>query len=320
MGGMYEPVHAEAHSALLAAWRLNPRQDQVLLPSGDRIENFLKLEEDKAGCWHEAANGTRTWLPLELHVAMPPAGRVQIPDELDLDTAFDMTSAGQLLNDQEVAALPPNSGEECECPICRCSLKPEEDDANPVLDNTVHPNQGNSNQSNETGVFKLQCGHVYHRQCLEQWFATRRRCPECQKDFGKVIGDQPRTGCFEWHTESFPLPGHRAKETIVIDFTFPPGTNDDGVFYNGRKPKGYLPGNIQGLILLELFKVAFRRRVMFGLGNSMTTGEYRPTFNIHIKTSSQRGAVRHGYPDDDYFQRSLEELRTNGVTMAALLA
>lgn len=95
MGGMYEPVHSEAQSILMAAWRQDPRQDQILLPSGNLIENFLKLEEDKAGCWHEA-NGTRTWLPLELHVALPPAGRVQIPDELDLDTTFEMASTGSL--------------------------------------------------------------------------------------------------------------------------------------------------------------------------------------------------------------------------------
>merc|ERR1719174_1001042 len=122
----------------------------------------------------------------------------------------------------------------------------------------------------------------------------------------------------EWRSEPCPLPGHRAPQMIIVDFSFPPGTSDAGDWYDGRRPKCYLPGNVQGAILLELFKVAFRRRVMFGLGNSMTTGRYRPTFNIHIKTSTHRGAVGHGYPDDDYFRRSLEELRTNGVTIADL--
>jgi deltex-like protein len=133
-----------------------------------------------------------------------------------------------------------------------------------------------------------------------------------------VIGDQPRQGIFEWRIEPFSLPGHSATETIVIEFNFPPGLDEAGRRYDGRKPKGYLPGNVQGAILLELFKVAFRRRVMFGLGQSMTTSAYRPTFNIHIKTSTHRGTTGHGYPDDDYLQRSLEELRDNGITMADL--
>lgn len=315
LGGVYEAVHPEAQKALMKAWLQNPRPDTVELPSCDMVQDFLKLEEDKAGVFN---NGT--WLPLELHVPNPVPGRVQLPEELDTDLAG-MTAYGSCLTDLEVEALCRARGAECECAICRCELKPVSNEsatnANPDGGSPVEANPDCSNGSN-VGVFQLNCGHAYHSACLEQWFETRRRCPECQKDFGKIIGDQPRTGCLEWHTEQFPLPGHRAEETIVFEFNFPAGTSDAGDCYEGRRPKGYLPGNVQGAILLELFKVAFRRRVMFGLGNSMTTGRYRPTFNIHIKTSTHRGAVGHGYPDDDYFRRSLEELRTNGVTMADL--
>lgn len=324
MGGIYESLHPDAQAALEQAWRQNPRPDHVQLPSGDLIEGFLKLEEDRSGCWSKAS-GSRAWLPIELHVPLPPPGRVQLPLELDTDTKFTLSSHGSYLNAQEIADLAPTNGTECECSICRCDLKSDEQDSpvkgatndNPVFGNdVVSPNSTSIDTVTQNRVFQLKCGHVYHTRCLEQWFETRRRCPECQKDIGKVTGDQPRTGLLEWHTQRFPLPGHRCKETIVIEFSFPPGTSDDGVHHEGRRPKGYLPGNVQGVVLLELFKVAFRRRVMFGLGHSMTLGTYRPTFNIHIKTSTHRGATGHGYPDDDYFQRSLEELKTNGVTMA----
>lgn len=312
MGGVYDPVHPDAQAILWQAWTQNPRPDRVMLPSGDVMESFTRIEEDLAGCWSKD-RGARTWMPLELHVPLTAIGRVQLPQELDLDTAFSMESHGSYLSDPDIAALPPTNGAECECPICRCNLKTEEGNSTLLVSNAAPDNTS-------ARVFKLVCGHVYHNQCLEKWFETRRRCPECQKDFGKVIGDQPKVGCMEWHTEQFPLPGHpRTKETIVVEFTFPPGTSDTGKPHEGRRPKGYLPGNVQGVILLELFKVAFRRRVMFGLGESMTLGTYRPTFNIHIKTSTQRGATGHGYPDDDYFQRSLEELRTNGITMADVL-
>lgn len=311
-GDTFEPVHTQASSVLWDAWRQTPRPDKVELPSGDVVEGFSKLEMGHAGC--QVGRGRGAWLPLELHVPPPAPGRVQLPEELDLDTTFDMSSCGSYLTDQEVAGLPPTNGTECECPICRCDLKTPDGGDNAES----NPSSMCDNAMNPDGVFRLQCGHHYHSQCLEQWFQNKRRCPECQQDFGKVTGDQPRHACMEWHTEQFPLPGHRTKETIVIDFTFPEGVSDDGVHYKGRRPKGYLPGNVQGAILLELFKVAFRRRVMFGLGHSMTTNAYRPTFNIHIKTSTHRGITGHGYPDDDYFQRSLEELRTNGVTMADL--
>jgi len=305
MGNVYEPLHPEAHKTLLDAWRRSPRADRVPLPSGDAVEGFLKLEEDGAFCWNK---GTK--LPIELHLPLPSPGRVQLPDELDADTTLNMESYGSYLSGQEVAKPPPTNGGECECPICRCELK-SDGGGNPPSS----PNCMNGNAADPDSVFELQCGHIYHGRCLQQWFETRRRCPECQKDFGKVTGDQPRIACLEWQMKPYALPGQRSKETIEFEFMFPPGTSDEGRAYEGRRPRGYLPGNIQGVILLELFKVAFRRRVMFGLGNSMTTSSYRPTFNIHIKTSTHRGAAGHGYPDDDYFQRCVKELQTNGVTM-----
>lgn len=296
MGGTYESLHEDACTVLLDAWRRRPRPESVRLPSEHVVEEFHLLELDGAGVRHP---DTGMWMPIELHLPFPASGRVQLPEELDSDTAFDLTSCGCSLTNEQVAQLPvTNASSDRECAICRCELEVDNQGGNPVEE-----------------IFQLQCHHVYHRRCLEQWFNTRRRCPECQRDFGKVIGDQPRHGTMEWHTEPFPLAGHRAQETIIVQFDFPPGVSDSGDAYEGRRPKGYLPGNAQGAILLELFKVAFRRRVMFGLGNSMTSGTYRPTFNIHIKTSTHRGMVGHGYPDPEYFQRSLEELRTNGVTI-----
>jgi len=169
-------------------------------------------------------------------------------------------------------------------------------------------------------VFELKCGHAFHKECLEQWFLQRKRCPACNKDFGKVFGTQPDNGRLQWSLEGYALPGHPdSQETILIEFAFPPGVDGDGNRYQGRQPQGYLPHNAQGIILLELFKIAFRRRVMFGLGRSMTYDSYRPTFNVHIKTSTRRGVTGHGYPDPDYFQRALEELRGNCITIADLL-
>jgi len=260
--------------------------------------------------------------PLEVFLPLPQPGAVVLPDALDVETSSSPLAFGHFLSNAEVAQLPSRGAEANKCSICLCDMEPEGDSSDPdtpmaPVDSHAVTNAPGAGM--ESGpVFELQCGHAYHTDCISHWFKQRRRCPQCQKDFGKVVGDQPRVGTLQWHLERFPLPGHDARETIVIQFEFPAGTTVEGTQYDGRKPKGYLPGNAQGVLLLELFKVAFRRCVMFGLGNSMSFGTFRPTFNIHIKTSTHRGTAGHGYPDDSYFKRALEELQTNGVTLADL--
>ncbi|ESN97514.1 hypothetical protein HELRODRAFT_137876, partial [Helobdella robusta] len=29
-------------------------------------------------------------------------------------------------------------------------------------------------------VFELQCGHVFHPQCIDEWFRNARSCPVCR--------------------------------------------------------------------------------------------------------------------------------------------
>lgn len=299
----------EAQETLWHALRLIPREDSVSLPSGDVVEGFAKLEVDGAG----VRNAAGVWMPIELHLPVPPPGVVTLPGELDEETA-PMASCGVFLRGPEVASLAQEAdaaGDGCECAICFGGLAQpslaEEEDAAAIAAEDVRGR-----------VFRLSCGHSYHATCLQRWFAQRQRCPRCQRAYGKVVGSQPRVGTLAWRSEGFGLPGCRASETLIVEFAFSPGVDEGGQHYEGRKPKCYLPGNCQGILLLELFKVAFRRRVMFGLGASMSFGTYRPTFNIHIKTSSRRGGAEHGFPDSSYFERSIEELRTNGVTLADL--
>lgn len=78
-----------------------------------------------------------------------------------------------------------------------------------------------------------------------------------------------------------------------------------------RSQHAYLPNDQEGRRLLGLFALAFRRRVLFGLGPSMATGQVRPTFAIHLKTSTCGGPERHGFPDPGYYQNALEEFGTS---------
>lgn len=114
------------------------------------------------------------------------------------------------------------------------------------------------------------------------------------------------------------LAGHPDSFTIVLTFRFPGGRDSNGESYRGRSQQAYLPHNESGKLLLALFQLAFRRRVLFDLRVSATDQKYWPAFNIHLKTAISGGPERFGFPDDGYCQRAIEELRQNGVTIAEL--
>jgi hypothetical protein len=46
-----------------------------------------------------------------------------------------------------------------ECPVCLCQF-----------------------QCRESGVVRLKCSHVFHRECLGPWFREHHTCPVCRTD------------------------------------------------------------------------------------------------------------------------------------------
>ena len=155
----------------------------------------------------------------------------------------------------------------------------------------------------------LPCGHRYHAECLDRWFETRQVCPTCGRAYGDTVGTMP-DGVMSWHFRKQRLAGYSCP-TVVLHFFFPRGTVD-GEEFEGRSQHAYLPDDEEGRSLLALFQLAFRRRLLFGLRPSLTTGRLRPTFSIHMKTSMSGGPARHGYPDPQYYRSALEELRLAG--------
>jgi len=323
------PLAEEAHALMCKVLRQDPRPSSVKLPSGHVVEGLAELESGGAHLEDGEDN-----LILVLEAPMPAPGGLSLPDALDSDDGIQLASCGRVATPAELADLPlaPTSGDpRPECSICRCGMEPEgkaSEGPGPSKVRRTEPEvgapppevggQAEDEADASDGAFRLSCGHVFHGSCLESWFAHKRKCPECQQSFGRTFGDQPVNGQMRWRTEGFRLPGVEAVATIVIEFSFPPGQDKAGKDYEGRRESGYLPMNAEGVVLLELYKVAFRRCVMFGLGESMTSGTYRPTYNIHIKTNSRREGAAHGFPDAKYFSRSLDELRANGVTLADL--
>ena len=70
------------------------------------------------------------------------------------------------------------------------------------------------------------------------------------------------------------------------------------------------------LQILKLLMVAFRRKLMFTIGQSATTGESDTvTWNeIHHKTEFGSNVTGHGYPDPNYLDNVTAELALKGVT------
>mmetsp|Transcript_56073 Transcript_56073/g.103775 ORF Transcript_56073/g.103775 Transcript_56073/m.103775 type:complete len:482 (+) Transcript_56073:70-1515(+) len=270
----------EWRQMLIAAWSHQPRPAQVTLGPQVVVEDFASLEA--GGAWLNMIGSGKEQLTLWL--PPPSSGELNLPTDLEMDAAVDLGQCGHYL------ALGAGSGS---CIICQDSLASQRS-------------------------IELSCKHSYHEGCLRDWFKTKKICPQCQAAYGKIHGNQPDVGKMAWWIEDDSKNGKGGGSFLAIDFCFQTGVDKNGQRYEARKERAYLEVNTQGFVLLELFKVAFRRQVMFGLGMRHKNNSYAPTFNIHVKSSKQGGMARHGYPDNTYFGRCLGELSQNGVNISDL--
>ncbi|XP_006859739.1 PREDICTED: probable E3 ubiquitin-protein ligase DTX2 isoform X1 [Chrysochloris asiatica] len=172
-----------------------------------------------------------------------------------------------------------------------------------------------------------KCGHAFHLLCLLAMYCNGNKdgslqCPSCKTIYGEKTGTQPR-GQMEVFRFQVCLPGHEDCGTILIVYNIPHGIQgpehpNPGKPFTARgfPRQCYLPDNAQGRKVLELLKVAWKRRLIFTVGTSSTTGETDTVVwnEIHHKTEMDRNVTGHGYPDPNYLQNVLAELAAQGVT------
>ncbi|KAK3586897.1 hypothetical protein CHS0354_017693 [Potamilus streckersoni] len=99
----------------------------------------------------------------------------------------------------------------------------------------------------------------------------------CGTTMEKFTGNQPTGIMYHNIQKDIHLPGFESYGTIEIFYEFPDGIQvtehpNPGKPYRGIKRKAFLPGNSEGRKVLQLLKVAFDRRLLFTVGNSLTTG------------------------------------------------
>ncbi|XP_019615168.1 PREDICTED: probable E3 ubiquitin-protein ligase DTX3 [Branchiostoma belcheri] len=146
-------------------------------------------------------------------------------------------------------------------------------------------------------------------------------CPICGEVYGTMWGAQPE-GTMEWKVDPhLPLPGYERHGTIVVMYDFPDGIQtsnhpNPGRRYYGCHRRAYLPNTAEGMEVCRLLHKAFQTKLLFTVGQSVTTGMDNCVIwnDIHHKTNTHGGPTNHGYPDPDYLRRVKEELAVKGIT------
>lgn len=68
-----------------------------------------------------------------------------------------------------------------------------------------------------------KCGHIFCKECIEQYFEYKPACPNCGTIYGKVTGDQP-PGAISIRTNGIRLQGFNdSSGTIVLTYIFNDG-------------------------------------------------------------------------------------------------
>ncbi|XP_034995473.2 probable E3 ubiquitin-protein ligase DTX2 isoform X2 [Zootoca vivipara] len=172
-----------------------------------------------------------------------------------------------------------------------------------------------------------KCAHTFHLLCVLAMYTSGNKdgslqCPSCKTIYGEKTGTQPN-GKMDVSILSESLPGNEDCGSIQITYHINRGVQgpehpNPGHPYSARGfPRYcYLPDNEKGRKVLELLKVAWRRRLIFTIGTSSTTGESNTVVwnEIHHKTEMDSNISGHGYPDPNYLDNVLAELAAQGVT------
>lgn len=192
----------------------------------------------------------------------------------------------------DMLRVAPSSHPTAECCVCMS-------DGDDEIDNTKQ----------DSGCLTLACGHVAHAGCLLSWIRINPTCPTCRVSlFSVLVGNQP-AGTMSIRLSApgtVAIGGSMSTGVIEMVYDFPAVVHG-GAYVDGTSRITYLPDTPEGRAVCELMAHAFRRRLVFTIGRSVTTGmDVAITWRIHHKTSLSAGV--YGYPDAGYLTRVTAEL------------
>jgi hypothetical protein len=155
-----------------------------------------------------------------------------------------------------------------------------------------------------------KCGHLFHASCLRTWVGINPVCAVCRAALFTIkVGTQPNgTMSVDISPPGMRCIGGRMDVAVIkVEYEVLPFEDSKGVKYDGTRRTAYMPDTPEYRAVTDLLALAFHRRLVFGLGDSATTGAQNVVvWNIHHRTSLKPGP--YGWPDDGYAGRVLSEL------------
>merc|ERR1712228_293117 len=178
-----------------------------------------------------------------------------------------------------------------------------------VLDDTV------------VGLSNCAYGHYFHAECIQKALDQNSQCPNCKQKYGVIVGHQPNGRMYVTKARQRCVGFKDAADSVKMLFEFPGGIQkkfhpNPGKIYFGDLREAYMPNNEAGREAAMLIRLAYKRRLLFTVGRSLTLNQdNRIIFgSIHLKTSTSGGVGKHGWPDKTYFTRLKDELKQKGIT------
>jgi len=207
-----------------------------------------------------------------------------------------------------------------------CDSVEEDDECSICLSELRHPSETYGATSKNSVVELKQCHHKFHECCIVQCYENGNKdgsmqCPVCKSIHGTKRGNQP-PGTMTVQRIPGTVPGYSGSGCIQITYNIQSGVQgrehpNPGQPYhtNGFPRVAYLPDNPKGNKVLQLLQEAWNRKLIFTVGTSVTSGMQNAVVwnEIHHKTEAFSNSSGHGYPDPNYLDNVLSELKVQGV-------
>ena len=179
-------------------------------------------------------------------------------------------------------------------------------------------------------IIKTNCNHYFHKNCIDGWFKEKLICPVCKTVLNeRVVGRGPCGTMTISLRDNINCPGYNCGMLLI--------TFDMQDVYKGarfgklipgdqyyRNENVYVPNNDSGLELLGYYIEAFKKKLLFIFGQSVTRGSWGIVFgSIHFKTEpDQFGGYQWGYSDnihenDRWIADTIGSVRAFGIKLAS---
>lgn len=168
------------------------------------------------------------------------------------------------------------------------------------------------------------CTHCFHEECVRSLLGhnTSISCPLCSVVTGLITGNQPPGAMIISPVPSESVSGAPPGEgEIYITYVIPGGIQgpehkSPGKRFEGTSRMAVFPDTPEGRRIVRMIRTAFKRKLVFTIGQSASSGKDNVVVwgKISHKSNTRGGPENFGYPDPGYFGKVRSELAALGIT------